>query len=146
MKYKKNQVPVAKHKTLDTTSPTTKSRLLPLYHKMKNKFTMTKAMLTAFFVSILVKATPVFAIEKIEGGDITLVSLGEIIKNLARQIQVFGVILSFIALTIFIIQFIIGDDETKQRKRKTILYTLGGLILLILAPSIINAIISTLES
>lgn len=146
MKYKKNQVPVAKHKTLDTTTPTTKSRLLPLYHKIKNKFTMTKAMLTAFFVSILVKATPVFAVEKIEGGDITLVSLGEIIKNLARQIQVFGVILSFIALTIFIIQFIIGDDETKQRKRKTILYTLGGLILLILAPSIINAIISTLES
>ena len=146
MKYKKNQVPVAKQVTLDSIFPTTKSRLLPLYHKIKNKFTRTKAILFAFFVSMFLKATPVFAVEKIEGGDITIVSLGEIIKNLARQIQVFGVILSFIALIIFIIQFIIGDDETKQRKKKTILYTLGGLILLILAPSIINAIISTLES
>ena len=58
----------------------------------------------------------------------------------------FGIILSFIAMVIFVIQFIIGDDETKQRKKKTILYTLGGVALLILIPSIINLIISTLET
>lgn len=89
---------------------------------------------------------PVYAVEKIEGGDITISSLGTIIKNLARQIQVFGIILSFIALTVFVIQFIIGDDETKQRKKKTIIYTLVGVAILILVPSLINLIISTLES
>ena len=146
MKDKKNQVPVAKQVTLDSNSPTTKSRLLPLYHKIKNKFTRTKAILFAFFVSMFLKATPVFAVEKIEGGDITISSLGTIIKNLAKQIQVFGIVLAFIALTVFVIQFIIGDDETKQRKKKTILYTLGGVALLILVPSLINLIISTLES
>lgn len=87
-----------------------------------------------------------FAVDKIEGGSITIESLGTIIKKLATQIQVFGIILSFIAMVIFVIQFIIGDDETKQRKKKTILYTLGGVALLILIPSIINLIISTLET
>ena len=83
----------------------------------------------------------VYAIEKIEGGDVTLESLGKIIKDLATKFQVFGVIVSFIMLVIFTIQFIIADDEWKQRKKKLILYTLGGVVLLILIPSIINFII-----
>lgn len=94
--------------------------------------------------SITFSNIQVYAIDKIEGGNITLDSLGTIIKNLATKIQVFGVILSLISLTIFVIQFIIGDDESKQRKRKTIAYTLAGLILLLLVPSIINFIIDTL--
>lgn len=89
-------------------------------------------------------ALNVSAVEKIEGGDITIESLGTIIKNLATNIQVFGIIIAFISLVIFVIQFIIGDDETKQRRKKTILYTLGGVALLILIPSIINFVIDTL--
>lgn len=57
----------------------------------------------------------------------------------------FGIILAFIALVIFVIQFIIGDDETKQRKKKTIIYTLVGVALLILVPSIINFVIDTIK-
>ena len=95
--------------------------------------------------SLLVIATPVYAVNKIEGGNITIESLGNIIKNLATKIQVFGIILAFIALVIFVIQFIIGDDETKQRKKKTIIYTLVGVALLILVPSIINFVIDTIK-
>ena len=47
-------------------------------------------------------------------------------------------------LVVFTIQFIIADDEGKQRKKKLILYTLGGVALLILVPSIINFVIDTL--
>ena len=53
--------------------------------------------------------------------------------------------IAFIALVIFVIQFIIGDDDTKQRKKRTIIYTLIGVALLILVPSIINFIIDTLD-
>ena len=88
--------------------------------------------------------SPVYAIEKIEGGDVTIESLGTIIKNLATKVQIFGIVIAFIALVVFVIQFIIGDDETKQRRKKTILYTLGGVALLILVPSIINFVIDTL--
>lgn len=95
--------------------------------------------------SLLGIATPVYAVNKIEGGNITIESLGNIIKNLATKIQVFGIILAFIALVIFVIQFIIGDDETKQRKKKTIIYTLVGVALLILVPSIINFVIDTIK-
>lgn len=95
--------------------------------------------------SLLGIVTPVYAVNKIEGGNITIESLGNIIKNLATKIQVFGIILAFIALVIFVIQFIIGDDETKQRKKKTIIYTLVGVALLILVPSIINFVIDTIK-
>ena len=95
--------------------------------------------------SLLGIATPVYEVNKIEGGNITIESLGNIIKNLATKIQVFGIILAFIALVIFVIQFIIGDDETKQRKKKTIIYTLVGVALLILVPSIINFVIDTIK-
>ena len=88
---------------------------------------------------------PVLAVNKIEGGNITIETLGTIIKNLATKVQIFGIVIAFIALVLFVIQFIIGDDETKQRKKKTILYTLGGVALLILVPSLINFIIDTLE-
>ena len=88
---------------------------------------------------------PVYAIDKIEGGDVTIESLGTIIKNLATKIQIFGIVASFIALVVFVIQFIIGDDETKQRKKKTIIYTLVGVAVLILVPSIINFIIDTFD-
>ena len=84
------------------------------------------------------------AISKIEGGNVTIDSLGAIIKDLATKVQIFGIVLAFVALVIFVIQFIIGDDETKQRRKKTILYTLGGVALLILVPSIINFVIDML--
>lgn len=119
-----------------------KSMSFSLLEKIKkNKIiTFVFLFLTSFYLSI----GNVLAVSKIEGGNITIDSLGKIIKGLAVKIQVFGIVLSFIALVLFVIQFIIGDDETKQRKKKTILYTLGGVALLILVPSLINFIIDTL--
>ena len=97
------------------------------------------SLISSFFLT-----TNVYAVEKIEGGNVTIESLGAIIKSLATKVQIFGIVLSFIALVVFVIQFIIGDDETKQRRKKTILYTLGGVALLILVPSIINFVIDIL--
>lgn len=101
--------------------------------------TIVMGLISSFFLT-----TNVYAVEKIEGGNVTIESLGAIIKSLATKVQIFGIVLSFIALVVFVIQFIIGDDETKQRRKKTILYTLGGVALLILVPSIINFIIDIL--
>lgn len=101
--------------------------------------TIVMGLLSSFFLT-----TNVYAVEKIEGGNVTIESLGAIIKSLATKVQIFGIVLSFIALVVFVIQFIIGDDETKQRRKKTILYTLGGVALLILVPSIINFVIDIL--
>lgn len=113
--------------------------------KLKNKINVLKVSIFTTLISIFGMTTSVYAeVDKIEGGDITIESLGTIIKNLATRIQVFGIIAAFIALVVFVIQFIIGDDETKQRKKKTILYTLAGVALLILVPSIINFVIDTL--
>lgn len=107
--------------------------------KIKEKLLIL--MVGAFsFLNIL----QVKAISKIEGGNVTIDSLGAIIKDLATKVQIFGIVLAFVALVIFVIQFIIGDDETKQRRKKTILYTLGGVALLILVPSIINFVIDML--
>ena len=101
--------------------------------------TVVMSLISSFFLT-----TNVYAVEKIEGGNVTIESLGAIIKSLATKVQIFGIVLSFIALVVFVIQFIIGDDETKQRRKKTILYTLGGVALLILVPSIINFVIDVL--
>ena len=103
----------------------------------------TLTIMISLFTMVL-STTKVYAVDKIEGGNVTIESLGSIIKSLATKVQVFGIVLSFIALVVFVIQFIIGDDETKQRRKKTILYTLGGVALLILVPSIINFVIDTL--
>ena len=101
--------------------------------------TIVMGLISSFFLT-----TNVYAVEKIEGGNVTIESLGAIIKSLATKVQIFGIVLSFIALVVFVIRFIIGDDETKQRRKKTILYTLGGVALLILVPSIINFVIDIL--
>jgi len=121
-----------------------------LYNK-KNKFPIIKDRFTRFYLCIssfvtifMIKVTNVSAIDKIEGGNITIESLATIIKNLATKIQIFGIVLAFVALVVFTVQFIIGDDETKQRRKKTILYTLSGVALLILVPSIINFVIDLL--
>ena len=103
----------------------------------------TLTIMISLFTMVL-STTKVYAVDKIEGGNVTIESLGSIIKSLATKVQIFGIVLSFIALVVFVIQFIIGDDETKQRRKKTILYTLGGVDLLILVPSIINLVIDTL--
>ena len=113
--------------------------------KVKNKLNLTMMGIFTLVYSILFSVQSVYAVEKIEGGNITIDSLGTIIKNLATKIQVFGIIVAFIALVVFVIQFIIEDDETKQKRKKTILYTLGGVALLILVPSIINFVIDTLK-
>lgn len=101
--------------------------------------TIVMSLISSFFLT-----TNVYAVEKIEGGNVTIESLGAIIKSLATKVQIFGIVLSFIALVVFVIQFIIGDDETKQKRKKTILYTLGGVAFLILVPSIINFVIDIL--
>ena len=119
-----------------------KSMSFNLLEKIKKNKIITFVFL--FLASFYLSIGNVLAVSKIEGGNITIDSLGKIIKGLAVKIQVFGIVLSFIALVLFVIQFIIGDDETKQRKKKTILYTLGGVALLILVPSLINFIIDTL--
>ena len=103
----------------------------------------TLTIMISLFTMVL-SPTKVYAVDKIAGGNVTIESLGSIIKSLATKVQIFGIVLSFIALVVFVIQFIIGDDETKQRRKKTILYTLGGVALLILVPSIINFVIDTL--
>lgn len=113
--------------------------------KLKDKINLKLIATLTFLFSIIGNVKLVYAVDKIEGGNITIDSLGTIIKNLATKIQIFGIIISFIALVVFVIQFIIGDDETKQRRKKTILYTLGGVALLILVPSIINFVIDTLK-
>lgn len=113
-------------------------------NKVKDKTNLFFISLMTFLIGMFGVVNNVYAVDKIEGGDITLESLGTIIKSLATKIQVFGIIVAFIALVVFTIQFIIGDDETKQRKKKTILYTLVGVALLILIPSVINFIIDTL--
>lgn len=115
--------------------------------KLNNKKIQNKLLIfiflftTSFYISI----GNVLAVSKLEGGNITIESLGTIIKGLATKLQIFGIIASFIAVVIFVIQFIVGDDEAKQRKKKTILYTLAGVAFLILVPSVINFIIDTLE-
>lgn len=108
----------------------------------KNNLKTLTIMISLF--TMVLSTTKVYAVDKIEGGNVTIESLGSIIKSLATKVQIFGIVLSFIALVVFVIQFIIGDDETKQRRKKTILYTLGGVALLILVPSIINFVIDTL--
>ena len=113
-------------------------------NKLKEKTSKLSLMLFGIISSFLLTATNVFAVEKIEGGNVTIEGLGTIIKNLATKIRVFRIVVAFLALVVFVIQFIIGDDETKQRRKKTILYTLGGVALLILIPSIINFVIDTL--
>ena len=100
--------------------------------------------LLAIFLSVFSGTMNVFAVEKLEGGNITIDSLGAIFKNLATNVQKFGIVLAFFALVIFVIQFITGDDDTKQKKKRTILYTLAGVALLILVPSLINFVIDTL--
>ena len=121
-----------------------KSKLNKGINKIKDKASQITMMLFSVVSTFCLSTTNVFAVEKIEGGNVTIESLGTIIKNLATKIQVFGIVVAFIALVVFVIQFIIGDDETKQRRKKTILYTLAGVALLILVPSIINFVIDTL--
>lgn len=114
-----------------------------MIEKIKNKLFNVKTLATVSLLTLFSKVPNVYAIEKIEGGNVTIESLGTIIKGLATKFQVFGIIVAFVMLVVFTIQFIIADDEGKQRKKKLILYTLGGVALLILIPSIINFIIDT---
>ncbi len=99
---------------------------------------------TVFLFTLCVNINNVRAVEKIEGGDLTETDLKTMIYNTATTIQGIGIFIAFVVLVVFIVQFIYGDDELKQRRKKTILYTLGGIVLLILAPSIINLIIDSL--
>lgn len=109
--------------------------------KVKEIFTNKMLLFITFLMGIFINTPNVFAVDKIEGGDVTMESLGTIIKGLATKFQIFGVVVAFIMLVVFTIQFIIADDEGKQRKKKLILYTLGGVAFLILIPSVINFII-----
>lgn len=97
-----------------------KKKIVSIINDIKEKKYKITALILSVFSSFCL-ASNVYAIEKIEGGNVTIESLGTIIKSLATKVQIFGIILSFIALVVFVIQFIIGDDETKQRRKKTIL-------------------------
>lgn len=130
------------HKKLEPIQLYIKNNCFPI---IKNKFTKIYVLVSSIVTTFIFGTLKVSAVEKIEGGNVTIDSLGTIIKDLATKIQIFGIVLAFIALVVFVIQFIIGDDETKQRRKKTIIYTLGGVALLILVPSIINFVIDTLE-
>ena len=130
--YKKGLVDIKKNKKIVSIINDIKKNGIKI-------MTIVMSLISSFFLT-----TNVYAVEKIEGGNVTIESLGAIIKSLATKVQIFGIVLSFIALVVFVIQFIIGDDETKQRRKKTILYTLGGVALLILVPSIINFVIDIL--
>ena len=130
--YKKGLVDIKKNKKIVSIINDIKKNGIKV-------MTIVMSLISSFFLT-----TNVYAVEKIEGGNVTIESLGAIIKSLATKVQIFGIVLSFIALVVFVIQFIIGDDETKQRRKKTILYTLGGVALLILVPSIINFVIDIL--
>lgn len=130
--YKKGLVDIKKNKKIVSIINDIKKNSIKV-------MTIVMGLISSFFLT-----TNVYAVEKIEGGNVTIESLGAIIKSLATKVQIFGIVLSFIALVVFVIQFIIGDDETKQRRKKTILYTLGGVALLILVPSIINFVIDIL--
>lgn len=131
--YKKGLVNIKKNKNI----------FVSIMNDIKKINLKTLTIMISLFTMVL-STTKVYAVDKIEGGNVTIESLGSIIKSLATKVQIFGIVLSFIALVVFVIQFIIGDDETKQRRKKTILYTLGGVALLILVPSIINFVIDTL--
>lgn len=113
--------------------------------KKKNKKFKILSWIYSLFFLCLFNINSVMAIEKIEGGNITISSLEKIVKNLAVQFQVFGICVAFIACVVFTIQFILGDDETKQRRKKTIIYTLLGVIVLLLIPSILNFIIDNIK-
>ena len=95
-----------------------------LYNKNKNfPILSTLKAFIVFIYAMSLSTMNVYAVHKLEGGNMTIDKLGTVIKQLASKVQIFGIVLSFIALVVFVIQFIIGDDETKQRRKKTILYT-----------------------
>lgn len=111
------------------------------FKKIKEIFSNKILLSATLLLGILANISNVYAVDKIEGGNVTMESLGTIIKGLATKFQIFGIVVAFIMLVVFTIQFIIADDEGKQRKKKLILYTLGGVVFLILIPSVINFII-----
>ena len=96
---KEKVLDVAKLPALSHEQPIKNNKLKSFYHnsKIMSFFRNKKLLLSALLLSFFIKATPVFAVDKIEGGSITIESLGTIIKKLATQIQVFGIILSFIS-------------------------------------------------
>ena len=71
--------------------------------KLKDKINLKLIATLTFLFSIIGNVKSVYAVDKIEGGNITIDSLGTIIKNLATKIQIFGIIISFIALVVFVI-------------------------------------------
>ena len=60
----------------------------------------TLTIMISLFTMVL-STTKVYAVDKIEGGNVTIESLGSIIKSLATKVQIFGIVLSFIALVVF---------------------------------------------
>ena len=91
---KEKVLSVAKLPALSHEQPIKNNKLQTFYHnsKIMSFLRNKKLLLSALLLSFFMKATPVFAVDKIEGGSITIESLGTIIKKLATQIQVFGII------------------------------------------------------
>ena len=70
-----------------------------MIEKIKNKLFNVKTLAMVSLLTLFSKVPNVYAIEKIEGGNVTIESLGTIIKGLATKFQVFGIIVAFACLT-----------------------------------------------
>lgn len=118
-----------------------------LLQKNKGKKVRAFLLFTSIFLLGLTKS--VSAVEKIdgvEGSDITIDSLSTIFKNLAVQLQVIGVIIALVMLVVTTVQFIAGDEQKKEQKKRNLILTLIGVAILILAPALINFIIGLFDT
>lgn len=117
-----------------------------LLQRSKGKKVQTFLLFASIFLLGLTKS--VSAVEKIdgvEGSDITIDSLSTIFKNLAVQLQVIGVIIALVMLVVTTVQFIAGDEQKKEQKKRNLILTLIGVAILILAPALINFIIGLFD-
>lgn len=64
----------------------------------------------------------VYAVDKIEGGNVTIESLGSIIKSLATKVQIFGIVLSFIALVVLLFNLLLGMMRQSKDEKDNIIY------------------------
>lgn len=98
-----------------------------------------------FLLGLTKSVSAVEKIDGVEGSDITIDSLSTIFKNLAVQLQVIGVIIALVMLVVTTVQFIAGDEQKKEQKKRNLILTLIGVAILILAPALINFIIGLFD-
>ena len=77
----------------------------------------TLTIMISLFTMVL-STTKVYAVDKIEGGNVTIESLGSIIKSLATKVQIFGIVLSFIALVVLLFNLLLGMMKQSKEEKK----------------------------